>query len=482
MNKKNFIIAIVIASFVGALVALATYKIVVPQEDKYNSIQERQNIKFSNYNIDDISVPEGINFVQAAELVTPGVVHVTMTRQTTERYYRNPFEELFGNPHGGTPREQQGSGSGVIISDDGFIATNYHVVEGASKIEVILNDNRRYEAELIGEDPTTDLALLKINEKNLDFIRYGNSDILKVGEWVLAVGNPFTLTSTVTAGIVSAKGRNLRLLNRELGIESFIQTDAVVNPGNSGGALVNLKGELVGINTAIASPTGSYAGYSFAVPVSLVKKVMDDLLEFGAVQRALLGISILDVSDATERFDLDIEESNGIYVAGVNIGSAAEEAGLKEGDIIIGIDNNEVKSTAELQEYVARNRPGDKIDVTFLRDGKESTVKATLKNIMGEERMYRREAAMEIQGATVSEIDEDTKDDLELSGGVQLNNIKSGKWSEAGIKDGFIITSVDKREIKTINDLMASLANKSGGILIGGVYPDGEEVYYGIKW
>ena len=483
MNKKNFIIAIVIASFVGALVALATYKIVIPQEDKYNSIQERQNVKFSNYNIDDISVPEGINFVQAAELVTPGVVHVTMTKQATDQYYRNPFEELFGNPHGGIPREQQGSGSGVIISDDGFIATNYHVVEGASKIEVILNDNRRYEAELIGEDPTTDLALLKINEKNLDFIRYGNSDILKVGEWVLAVGNPFTLTSTVTAGIVSAKGRNLRLLgNRELGIESFIQTDAVVNPGNSGGALVNLKGELVGINTAIASPTGSYAGYSFAVPVSLVKKVMDDLLEFGAVQRALLGISILDVSDATERFDLDIEESNGVYVAGVNIGSAAEEAGLEKGDIIIGIDKNEVKSTAELQEYVARNRPGDKIDVTFLRDGKEATVKATLKNIMGEERMYRREAAMEIQGATISEIDEDTKNDLDLSGGVQLNNIKSGKWSEAGIKDGFIITSVDKREIKTINDLMASLANKSGGILIGGVYPDGEEVYYGIKW
>jgi Do/DeqQ family serine protease len=481
MNKRNFIIAIVIASFVGALVALATYKIVVPEEDNYKSIQERQNVKFSNYSI-DASVPEGINFVQAAELVTPGVVHVTMTRQTTERYYRNPFEELFGNPHGNMPREQQGSGSGVIISDDGFIATNYHVVEGASKVEVILHDNRRYEAEVIGEDPTTDLALLKIEEKNLDFIRYGDSDIVKVGEWVLAVGNPFTLTSTVTAGIVSAKARNLRLLGRELGIESFIQTDAVVNPGNSGGALVNLKGELVGINTAIASPTGSYAGYSFAVPVSLVKKVMDDLLEFGAVQRALLGISIVDVSEATERFDLDIEESNGVYIAAVNGGSAAEEAGLKEGDIIIGIDKNEVKSTAELQEFVARNRPGDKIDVTFLRDGEENTVEATLKNIMGEERMYRREAAMEIQGATISEIDDDTKEDLDISGGVQLNNIKNGKWSEAGIKDGFIITSVDKREIKTINDLMASLANKEGGILIGGTYPDGEEVYYGIKW
>ena len=217
-------------------------------------------------------------------------------------------------------------------------------------------------------------------------------------------------------------------------------------------------------------------------PVSLVKKVMDDLLEFGAVQRALLGISILDVPDAIERYELDIDESNGVFVAGVNVGGAADDAGLEEGDIIIGIDENEVTNTAELQEFVARNRPGDKIEVTYIRDGKESTLKATLKNIMGEERMYSREAAMEIQGATISEVDEATKKDLDISGGVQLNNIKDGKWSEAGIKDGFIITSVDKREIKTINDLMASLANKEGGILIGGVYPDGEEVYYGIKW
>jgi len=481
MNKRNFIIAIVLAAFIGALVAMATYKVMDPNEEHYNSIQERQNVKLSNYNIDDVTVPEGINFIQAAELVTPGVVGVTITKQTTGQYYINPFEELFGNPGRG-PREMQGSGSGVIISDDGFIATNYHVVEGADKIEVVLHDNRRYEAKVIGEDPTTDLALIKIDEKNLDFIRYGDSDNLRVGEWVLAVGNPFALTSTVTAGIVSAKARNINILasRGNLSIESFIQTDAVVNPGNSGGALVNLKGELVGINTAIASNTGSYAGYSFAVPVSLVKKVMDDLLEFGAVQRALLGISIQDVSRVREQFDLD--ESTGVYVAAVNGGSAAEEAGIKEGDIIIGIDDNEVKSSSELQEFVARNRPGDKIDVTFLRDGKEKTVKATLKNIMGEEKMYSREASMEIQGATISEIDDNTKDKLEIDGGVQLYNIKSGKWAEAGIKDGFIITSVDKREIKTMNDLMASLSNKSGGILIGGVYPDGEEVYYGIKW
>ena len=487
MNKRNFIIAIILAAFVGAFVSMVTYRVIDPQEDHYNSIQERQNARLSSYNFENVTVPEGINFISAAELVTPGVVGITITKHTSGEYYRNPLEELFGFPRRG-PQEVWGAGSGVIISDDGYIATNYHVVEGAEEIKVALSDNRQYKAKLIGSDPTTDLALIKINEKNLAYIRYGDSDNLRVGEWVLAVGNPYAfntsneLSSTVTAGIVSAKARNLRLLadRGDLSIESFIQTDAAINPGNSGGALVNLKGELVGLNTAIASNTGSYAGYSFAVPVSLVKKVMDDLLEFGGVQRALLGIKIQDVSRVREQFNL--KETNGVYVASVNGGSAAEEAGIKEGDIIIRIDENEVKTSSELQELVARNRPGDKVNVTLLRDGKEKTVKATLKNIMGEEKMLSRESVMEIQGATISEIDDATKDKLDIDGGVQLNNIKSGKWADAGIKDGYIITSIDKREINTINDLMASLANQSGGILIGGVYPDGEEVYYGVKW
>jgi Do/DeqQ family serine protease len=460
---------------------LATYSIVDPQKENYNSIQERQNVKFSNYDLADIKIAEGLNFVHAAELVTPGVVHVRMVKQASQHYYRNPFEELFGFPD--REREQvEGAGSGVIITDDGYIVTNYHVVQGAEEIEVTLHDNRQYSAKVIGEDPTTDLALIKIDEEDLTFVRYGDSDELQVGEWVLAVGNPFYgLTSTVTAGIVSAKARNINILrNRQFNIESFIQTDAVVNPGNSGGALVNINGELVGINTAIASPTGSYAGYSFAVPVSLVKKVMDDLLEYGAVQRALLGISILDVTDP--RIEKEVDETNGVYVAAVNGGSAAEEAGLEEGDIITGIDDVEIKTVAELQEYVGRNRPGDKIDVTYLRNGKESTVSATLKNIMGEERMYSREAAMEIQGATITEINEDIKDKLDLEGGVQLNNISDGKWKEAGIKDGFIITKIQNREVKTVNDLMAALANASGGILIEGIYPDGTEELHGIKW
>jgi len=481
MNKKNLILIILLASFMGAAIAIGSFSLFLNNKPAYDSFEERQNIKYKTTNFDaNIDIPDGPNFVYAASLVTPGVVHIKTVKEASSSKYYNPFEDFFNmprrNPH------QEASGSGVIISDDGYIATNYHVVEGATEIEITLDDNRKYEAKVVGEDPTTDLALLKINEKELVFIKYGDSDNLQVGEWVLAVGNPFELTSTVTAGIVSAKARNIRILqNRELGVESFIQTDAVVNPGNSGGALVNLQGELVGINTAIASPTGSYTGYSFAVPVALVKKVMDDLLEYGAVQRALLGISIRDL-DADLAEELGIDETNGVYVVAVNTGSSADEAGLKDKDIIIAIDNIPIKNVAELQEHVARNRPGDKIRVTFIRDGKEKTVSATLKNIMGEEKLYSRNATMEIQGASVTEIGDDLKKQLDLEGGVQLTRIGEGKWKEAGIQDGFIITSIKEKEIKTINDLMGVLSNLTGGVLISGVYPDGEEAYYGIKW
>ncbi len=479
MSKRNFILAIIVASFVGALLAIGAFSLFYDRGPGYDSFEERQNIKFSDVLLDnEINIPEGPNFVFAANLVTPGVVHIKTEKESEDRTM-NPFEEFFNMPR---RMPQEATGSGVIISDDGYIATNYHVVEGATRIDVTLHDNRKYEARLIGEDPTTDLALVKIKEKDLTFIKYGDSDNLQVGEWVLAVGNPFELNSTVTAGIVSAKARNINILrSREFGIESFIQTDAAVNPGNSGGALVNLKGELVGINTAIASPTRSYAGYSFAVPVALVKKVMDDLLEYGAVQRALLGIQIRDL-DADLAKELDIKETSGVYVAAVNKGTSAEEAGIEEGDVIISIDGTSVRNVAELQEQVARHRPGDKIDVTFIRNGSRKTVTATLKNVMGEIKVVDRSSGMEMQGATLVEIDEDTKEKLDINGGVQLKNIGPGKWNDAGIMDGFIITSVDKRNIKTINDLMSALSNSEGGILIGGVYPGGEEAYYGLKW
>lgn len=483
MSKRNFILAILLASFLGGLLAIAGYSIFHEKEPPYNSFEERQKVKFSNLNVDpNIDIPEGPNFVYAAKLVTPGVVHIKTTMEHPPSQGYNPFEEFFGMPRS-TPREEQATGSGVLISDDGYIATNNHMVDGGKDIEVTLYDNRKFKAKVVGTDPTTDLALLKINAKDLPFIKYGNSDDLQVGEWVLAVGNPFELTSTVTAGIVSAKARNINILHGQnvgnLGIESFIQTDAAINPGNSGGALVNLKGELVGINTAIATNTGSYAGYGFAVPVALVKKVMDDLLKYGVVQRALLGISIRDLNADLAK-DLGIKETSGVYVAGVNKGSAAEEAGLKEKDVIIGIGDNPVKNVSELQEHVARHRPGDKVTITLIRNGKEMEVTAKLKNIMGEEKMYARNSAVEYQGATMTEITDDLKDKLDIDGGVQLNDIESGIWAKAGIKDGFIITKIGKKQIKTVNDVITALSNEEDGVFIGGIYPDGEQAGYGI--
>jgi S1-C subfamily serine protease len=279
---------------------------------------------------------------------------------------------------------------------------------------------------------------------------------------------------------VSAKGRNINILREQYGIESFIQTDAAVNPGNSGGALVNLKGELIGINTAIATPTGSYAGYSFAVPASLVSKVVGDLIEYGVVQRALLGIQIANVNDP--RLEADVDELQGVYVMEVNEGGAAEEAGIEKGDVIVKIDEKDVTNVAELQDFVARNRPGDKIKVTFRRDGKTKSVSAILKNYDNEIKIVKSTDEAAIEGATFRNATKDELADLDIDGGVVIENLERGKWASAGIKEGFIINEIDKRPIKDVNDLRAALRGKEGGILIGGVYPDGEEAYYGLSW
>ena len=481
MSRKQYFIGLLFASIIGGLIALGAFKIFEKDETPYDTFEQRQYMKLSSLSLDTTGydIPEGLNFVESAKLVTPGVVHVSSTVESQGQQYRHPWEDFFNYPAPRGPR--QASGSGVIISDDGYIATNNHVIDNAIEVEVTLFDNRKYKASIIGTDPNTDLALLKIEEEDLNFIRFGDSDKVMVGEWVLAVGNPFNLTSTVTAGIVSAKARNIRISGaNQYGIEAFIQTDAAVNPGNSGGALVNLNGELIGINTAIASNTGSYAGYSFAVPVSLVKKVMNDLKEFGAVQRPLLGITIRDVT-AEDAEDLKLKEVQGVYVNGVNSNSSAEDAGIVAGDVIVAIENRKVKNVSELQEAVALNRPGDKIKVTYIRDGKEKTATATLKNMAGDVGIVRVEGT-NIENATCVEIDDELKDELNLKGGVQLKNIKNGKWKEAGIKEDFIITSVDKREILSINDLMAAISRREGGSLIGGVYPDGESAYYGIGW
>ncbi len=448
--------------------------------------------QFSNFLADtNFIIPNGINFVYAAQLARPGVVFIRSTYEGSSgsRYdLLEEFYDYFGerpsreNPHQGAP--SRSSGSGVLISDDGYIVTNNHVIEDASNIEVTLNDNRLYEAELIGTDPTTDLALLKVNDTGLPHVSFGDSDNIKVGEWVLAVGNPFgTLTSTVTAGIVSAKARNINILRDRNGqqIEAFIQTDAAVNRGNSGGALVNLRGELVGINTAIATQTGSYAGYSFAVPATLVQKVMNDLLEFGTVQRALLGIAIRDVNAKLSR-DKDLAVVSGVFVDRVPREGAAFEAGMEPGDVIVAIDERQVKNVAQLQELVARNRPGDEVKVTYWRDGETNEVDIVLKSTMGDIRIASAPRELKMEGGVFIDPPTDVLERLEIEGGAQLTQLGAGKWREAGLTEGFVITAIDKNTIISVQQLRDVMEDKTGGILIEGFKENGDPGFYGYGW
>ena len=372
------------------------------------------------------------------------------------------------------------SGSGVIISEDGYIVTNNHVIQNADKVEVVLNDKREYEAEVIGRDPSTDLALLKVNAKNLPFIYYGNSDQVKVGEWALAVGNPFSLTSTVTAGIISAKGRNINILNEKFAIESFIQTDAAVNPGNSGGALVNANGELIGINSAIASNTGSYSGYSFAVPVNIVRKVVADLLEYGEVQRAFIGVVLEDLNADLGK-KKDIADLKGVYVSGLNAGGAAEEGGVKEGDIILKIQDVIVNNVPELQEQIGRYRPGDKVQLLINRGGTEKVLSLILKNKNGDTRLIRyAESIKDELGADFAPINSNDKSSLRIQHGLRVENIREGRLRNIGIREGFIITNIGERTVDSLEDLTEALKSERKGLLIEGLYPNGARAYYGL--
>ncbi len=496
MNKKQFFLGIILASLIGGVVALAGASYLSKQNSATN-FTDKQDTSLVNWlSNDKFTVPDGINFVASAQMVTPAVVHVRSSVTVSQRQRgADPFEEFFGfrSPdRGGTPREGRSSGSGVIISEDGYIVTNNHVIENATRIDISLEDNTRYSARVIGTDPTTDLALIKIEAKGLPFVRFGDSDQVNVGEWVLAVGNPFDLTSTVTAGIISAKARNigiLRDLENNLQIEAFLQTDAVVNPGNSGGALVNLAGELIGINTAIASRTGTFNGYAFAIPTSIVKKVMDDLLEFGTVQRGLLGVQIRDVSPELEEYIGEtIDVNRGVYIMEVNEGSGGEEAGLKKGDVIIGVDGTETHNVAKLQEMVARKRPGDKVEVKYLRKGQEQTTMATLKNISGDTKIIRKEVPRRttFSGVTFEDIKPDAKNKLKIEGGASIVTIDNDTWKKSGAKVGFIITSVigsdGRYRISGAEDLSEVLKNNQGEeIVILGVYPNGQEYYFEIK-
>ena len=497
MSKKQFFLGMLLAAFIGGVVALAGVSFLIKPQSAGN-FDEKQQTSFVNLlSGKDFTIPDGINFVASAQVVTPAVVHVKSQVAFTSRSERDPVQEFFGFPD---PRDGQGgeggnmpmsSGSGVIISSDGYIVTNNHVVDGATKIDISLENNKRYEAVVVGTDPTTDLALLKIEANNLPFVKFGDSDETKIGEWVLAVGNPFDLNSTVTAGIISAKARNIGILRgveNNLQIESFLQTDAVVNPGNSGGALVNLAGELIGINTAIATRTGTFSGYSFAVPSTLVKKVMDDLMKYGAVQRGLLGVQIQNVSpELADVLDKTFPVEQGVYVGGVNDNSAGMEAGLKEGDIIIGIDGKTVNNVANLQELVARRRPGDKIDVEYIRDGKTSKTTATLKNFSGDTNIVKREIpkTYTFEGLQFEDVKDQIKTQLEISGGAVIKMNGNENWRKSGARNGFIITSVisdsGRTRINNAQEMVDFLEKNEGEeIVVLGMFPDGTEYYFEV--
>ncbi|MBQ8866376.1 MAG: Do family serine endopeptidase [Bacteroidaceae bacterium] len=442
------------------------------------------------------SSPAGaMDLTKAAEASVNAVVHIKSTQLGKVQTVQQPmdlFDFFFGNPQGGRQRQVQtqprvGFGSGVIISADGYIVTNNHVIEGADEISVKLNDSREYVGRIIGTDPNTDLALVKIEaEDELPTIPVGDSDALKIGEWVLAVGNPFNLTSTVTAGIVSAKARKLHVYGNS-GIESFIQTDAAINQGNSGGALVNAKGELVGINSVLSSPTGAYAGYGFAIPTTIMTKVVTDLKEYGTVQRALLGISGRDLNihfdDEMKKKAEELGVNEGVWVAEVVEGSAASAAGIQADDVITGIDNKTIKTMAELQEELAKHRPGDKVKVKLIRDKKEKTVTVELKNAQGNTKVVKN-VDMDLLGAAFKELPDDLKRQLNLGYGLQVTGVTDGKMKDAGIRKGVILLKANNQPLRKVADLEDVLKSASQSpeqvLFITGIMPSGKRVNFAV--
>lgn len=466
-------------ALVGGFSAIGIYKAFENRQLTFASRPQGIPVQQVNYNPSAaFNLPD---FEQSASMSVHAVVHIKSEFQKKSLVYDDFFE--FFN-FGGRPQPREyttpysAMGSGVIVSADGYIVTNNHVVQEAVNVTVTLNDKREYKAEIIGTDPSTDLALIKVEESGLPFLSYGNSDDVKIGEWVLAVGNPFNLTSTVTAGIVSAKARNINILGSKGAIESFIQTDAAVNSGNSGGALVNTRGELIGINAAIASGTGYYTGYSFAIPVNIVKKVVNDFMKHGKIQRAYLGVYFREIDDQFAR-DKGLSDLRGIYIDDVVDGGAAQLAGIKGGDIIMMIDNLHVNGKSELMEVIGQKNPGDKVTVTVSRDGKDFDLPLTLQS---EETKVIAEnnAKIVVQGATFEPLTDSEKRKFNLDYGFKVVSVGTGKLKTAGINSGFILLTVDRKPVRSVQELKQSLASHSGGVLIEGIYSNGLRAYYGI--
>ncbi len=467
----------------GGLTSVGIYKQFEEKKSNQfsNQLQSENNNHLTHNKIDLVNSP---NLELAAKMSLNAVVHVKTETRTHQQ--RDPLYHFFYGNQPQQPQFTQSAGSGVIISNDGYIVTNNHVIDKAEKISITLNNNKTYEAEIIGTDPNTDLALLKIDTDDLPYINYGNSNNINVGEWVLAVGNPFNLTSTVTAGIVSAKGRDINILRNDpysgmSAVESFIQTDAAVNPGNSGGALVSSTGELIGINTAIKSNTGSYTGYSFAIPVNIVKKVVRDIKEFGTVQRAFIGVSIKNLD--TELADkIGTESISGVYINGTTQNGSAAKAGIKSGDIIKKVGNKSIKNVAELQEQISQFRPGDEITIALERNNKEIEVPVVLKNLNGNEAIVSNTSNKVLKqlGVKLTETTSEDLDHLDLNGGVKVDEVYNGKMRSVGVQRGFIITKINHKKVNNVDELIATIEKATEGILIEGVYQNGRREFYGF--
>ena len=438
----------------------------------------------SQYRTVNLAQTDYPDFTYAAESAVDAVVFVKVTIRKEQNYNIDPFLQYFFGFGNGMPREQQGSGSGVIIRPDGYIVTNNHVVSGATKIEVTLNNNKTYEAKIIGTDPATDVALIKVDAEGLPTVPFGDSDKLRLGEWVLAIGSPlgYELRGTITAGIVSAKGRSMGASRdpreqNQLKIESFIQTDAAVNPGNSGGALVNKAGELVGINTAIVSQTGAYSGYSFAVPVNIVKKIVDDLIDFGSVRRAVLGVRMGTVTEEMAK-ELKLSVNKGVYIGEVSAGSAADQAGIKKGDVILSVDGEEMKEASELQVKVNSYRPGDTAKVLVNRDGKEKEFTVTFAGTAEKTGTVDSEGLVAFYGSKLRKASDETLSRLGIKQGVEVVSVGPGKLLDAGAAEGFVILRVNDEPVSTPQEVVNLAKKAKRTVYIEGVTVSGRTSYF----
>lgn len=472
--KKGLLI-VALAAVAGGLTAWIVAKSAMPETA--GSIT--QVVGDSQYRTVNLSLDNYPDFTYAAESAIDAVVYVKVVSREMSRQAPSIFDFFFG--YGGTPQERErvGSGSGVIIRQDGYIVTNNHVIEGATDIEVTLTNNKTFKAELIGTDPATDVALIKVDAQGLPVIPFGDSDKLRLGEWVLAIGSPYNLRSTVTAGIVSAKGRSIPDNSREFKIESFIQTDAAVNPGNSGGALVDKAGNLVGINTAIVSQTGAYAGYSFAVPVNIVKRIVDDLMDFGSVRRAVLGVVMSPITQEIAD-KLKLSSLNGVYIVEVSPGSAAEQAGVKKEDVLVKIDSVQVTNASSVQEMVSGFYPGDKATLTVIRSGKEKELEVTFKGTAQENGTVTEDGSVAFYGSAIKEASKETKERLGIKSGVEIVSVGPGKIMDAGVTEGFVILYVNDQPVSKPQDVINIIKKSKRAVFIEGLTSYGKVSYFGF--